>query len=103
VDWSKFRWLAGRFARPETPKVHLVVVCAVTMAGVSCVQAVKVCSSCLLSSHNRCSNFSPINCSSGVTVTDSRNLVGESPSSQNSSSFNDAVRDTSAPDIDDRF
>jgi len=63
-----------------------------------------MCSLCLPSRHNRCSNFSsPINPSGGVTATDSSNLVGELPSSQNSGSFNDAVCDTSAPDIDDRF
>jgi len=39
--------------------------------------------------------------SSGVTATDSHTLVREPPSSQNSGSFNDVVRDASVPDIDD--
>jgi len=68
----------------------------------SCVQAGTVCFSCLPSRHNRCTNLSPsINCSCGVTATDSHNLVGELPSSQNSGNFADAVHDTPVPDIDD--
>jgi len=48
--------------------------------------------------------FSPsINHSSGLTVTDSHNLVEELPSSQNSGSFNDAVRDASTPNVGDQF
>jgi len=41
--------------------------------------------------------------SSSITATDSRNLVGEPPSSQNSGNFNGTVHDASAPDIDDQF
>jgi len=67
----------------------------------SCFQVGKMCYSCLPSRCNRCSPS--INHSGGVTVTDSCNLVRESPSPHSSGSFNDAVHDASAPHIDDQF
>jgi len=103
LDWLKYiRWLAGRFTRPGTPKVCLVVVCAVTLAGVFGVLVSKQGGRVL-----RVYSLGVITVqtfqSLSITATNSRNLLGEPPSSQNSGSFDDAIRDASAPDIDDRF
>ena len=61
IGLVKFRWLAGRFTHLGTPKVHLICcMCCDSSKCVrcSCIQAGTVCSLCLPSRHNHCSNLS---------------------------------------------